>query len=147
MKPLQNTKLYNAIPPAVIKDDAAFDSYVIDTAELNYGEFHVLLGATDIAPAVFRVMESDTKTDSTTLGGTPAEVLDVATKPGAGSDNGIWVIGLDLTKARKRYIQLQVTAGDGTAGTYLAASFVSQTDGEVGSAAANRGDVDNAEYV
>ena len=119
---------------------------MIDTAGLNYGEFHALLGATDIALAVFKVMESDTKTNATTLGGTPSEVVDVTTKPGAGDDDGVWIIGVDFTKARKRYIQLQATAGDGTSGTYLAASFVGQADGETSSDASNRG-ADQVEYV
>ena len=139
---LQTTKVFNAIPPGVIKDNAAFVSNVIDTAGISYGEFHTALGALDIAAAVFKVQESDTKTNDTTLGGTPADVVDVTTKPAATDDNGIFITGIDLTnKSRKRYIQLQVTGGDGSAGTYLASQFVACVDGLSSNAAADRGAV------
>ena len=61
----------NAIPPGVIKDDAAFVSLVIDKQDLpgcDYLEFVIGLGATDVAMAVLKVMESATKTNDTTLG-------------------------------------------------------------------------------
>ena len=48
---LQHARVYAAIPPAVIKDDAAFVSHVIDTRDLSYGEFHTLVGSIDDAPA------------------------------------------------------------------------------------------------
>ena len=124
---LQNTKVVAAIPPAAIKDNADFSSRVIDLRDhpgASYLEFHGLLGATDIEMAVLKVMESDTKTDATTLGGTPTLVKDATTKPGASDDNKTFVIGIDLTKTRQRYLQLQAKAGNGTSGTFLAATAV-----------------------
>ncbi len=121
---------------------------MIDLAEFSgsaYGEFIVQLGATDVALAVFKVMQSETKTNSTTLGGSPTEVLDVTTKPDDGDSNGVWVIGIDLRTVRARYIQLQVTAGDGSAGTYLSAIFQA-IPGESGTTAALR-NASNVEYV
>ena len=76
---LQETKVFSVIPPTAIKDNAAFVSTVIDKNDLDgadYLEFIGLLGATDVEMAVLRVMESDTLTNATTLGGTPTLVKD-----------------------------------------------------------------------
>lgn len=147
MNVLQTSKVINAIPPTAIKDNAAFVSKVIDTRGLSYGEFHALLGSIDAAAAVFKVMESDEKTDANTLGGVPTTVKDLTTKPGATDDDKTWIVGISFVSAvRKRYIQLQATAGDGAAGTFLAASFVGIPDGVVSSTTSDRG-VGNAEYV
>ncbi len=136
----QFDKVFNAIPPAAIKDDADFVSNVIDTVDVAYGEFEGLLGATDIAMATLKVMESETMTDATTLGGTPTEVLDVPTKPGAGDDNKPFVIGINFTAAkRKRYIQLQAKAGNGSTGTFLSAVWRARTLGLRKNDAASRG--------
>lgn len=141
MNLINTTRLFNAIPPGVIKDDAAFVANVLDLADFVPSgaagiAFVVNLGAIDAAVATLKVMESDTETDSTTLGGTPVEVHDVTTKPGATDDNGIFVIYVPLTAARQRYLQLQATAGDGAAGTYLSAIAIAdmagQDDGTMG---------------
>jgi len=142
MNELQTTKIQGAILPAAIKDDAAFASQVIDKTDFpgcDYLEFVGLLGATDVEMATLKVMESDTKTDPTTLGGTPSLVKDATTKPGAGDDGEPFVFGIDLRKTRKRYLQLQATAGDGTSGTYLAAIVIGRRITEASSIAANRG--------
>jgi hypothetical protein len=139
MNELQQTMVLGAIFPAAIKNNAAFTSQVIDAADADYVEWHAMVGATDIAMAAFKVMESDTKTDATTLGGTPAQVHDVAVKPGADDDNKVWIIGVTCRSPRKRYLQLQATAGNGTAGTYLAASAVIRKSGVRSSLAADRG--------
>ncbi len=146
MKELQNCEVLGAIFPAAIKDDAAFTSQVIDCADADYVEWHVLVGATDVTMAVLKVMESDVKTNATTLGGTPAEVLDVTTKPTDSDGSKVWVIGVNLRNARKRYLQLQATAGNGSTGTYLSASAVVQRNGVRQSTAAGRA-VANAEYA
>jgi len=126
---LQETIIKNAIPPAAIKDDAAFSSLVIDKKDLRgaaYAEFVIALGATDVAMATLKVMESDTKTNDTTLGGTPAEVIDTASKPGATDDDKVLVIGVDLRKSRQRYMQLQAprkppAPENGSQSTFLSA--------------------------
>jgi hypothetical protein len=141
MNPLQHAKIINAIPPAAIKDNAEFVSNVIDLndfAGCDYIEFIGILGATDIALAVCKVMESSVKTDATTLGGTPALVKDATTKPSATNDDQPFVFGIDLRKTRERYLQLQCTAGNGTAGTFLSAICVG-IPGVSSSDAADRG--------
>lgn len=126
MNPIQSIKPFNAIPPGVIKDDAAFTSYVIDTAVAGGAKtlaFAILLGTIDADIATLKVMQSDTKTNDTTLGGTPDEVVDVldTITPGDANDNAVGVLQVNLQGPHKRYMQLQATAGDGAAGTYLAA--------------------------
>jgi hypothetical protein len=140
--PLQETKVFSVIPPTAIKDDAAFVSTVIDKNDLDgadYLEFIGHLGATDIEMATLKVMESDTLTNATTLGGTPTEVKDATAKPGADDDAAVFAFGIDLSKSRKQYIQLQATAGDGTAGTFLSAIAIASRPREAGSSATRRG--------
>lgn len=141
MNELQTTKVFNVIPPAAIKDNAAFASTVIDKADLHgadYLEFVVALGATDIAMAVLKVMESDTLTNPTTLGGSPTLVKDSTTKPSSDNDGQVAVFGIDLRKSRQRYLQLQATSGDGSTGTFLSAVAIARRSLEASSDAADR---------
>jgi len=142
MNELQQTKVVVAIPPQAIADNAAVSSFVIDRNDFpgcDYLELQGAIGATDIAVAVLKVMESDTKTNSTTLGGTPALVKDSTTKPGAGDDNKTFVFGIDLKKQRERFLQLQCTAGDGSAGTYVSALAIGRRLSNGGTDASDRG--------
>lgn len=142
MKQLQNSKVFNLIPPAAIKDNAAFSTLVLDLVDFDgadYVEFVGVLGSIDASMAVLKVMESDTKTDATTLGGTPTLVVDATTKPGASDDNKPFVFGLDLRKPRERYLQLQATAGDGAAGTFLSAVAIASRPINSSPSAADRG--------
>lgn len=141
MNELQQTIVKAAIPPAVIKDDAAFVSNVIDKLDFpgcSYIEFLGVLGTIDATMAVCKVMESDTKTDATTLGGTPVAVKDVTTKPGSSDGGKTFAIGVDLRKSRQRYLQLQGTAGNGAAGTYLAAAAIGYRPAQSSGSAADR---------
>ena len=149
MNELQETIVKAAIPPAAIKDNAAFVSNVIDKLDFpgcSYLEFQGTLGTIDATMAVLKVQESDTKTDATTLGGTPADLHDVTTKPGASDGGKTFTIGIDLTKSRERYLQLQATAGNGDAGTFLSANVVGYRPTNASSRAADRG-VLFAEYA
>ncbi len=139
---LQETKIQPAIAPAAIVDNAAFTSFVIDRTQFpgaDYLEFVGVLGSIDATMAVLKVMESDVKTDGTTLGGTPTLVKDATTKPGANDDNKSFVFGVDLRKTRKQFLQLQATAGDGAAGTFLAAVVVGRRLTESSSRSTHRG--------
>ena len=111
----------------------------LDFPGADYLEFVGILGVTDVAMAVLKVMESDTKTNSTTLGGTPVLVKDSTTKPSATNDNTAFVFGIDLKKSRQRYLQLQATAGDGTNGTFLAALAIARRRSVSSSGASDRG--------
>jgi hypothetical protein len=142
MNELQTTKIAIAIAPAAIVDNAAFPSNVIDTQDFqgaDYIEFVCTLGATDIALTTLKVMESDIKTDATTLGGVPALVVDTAAKPGATDDNSVLVIGVNLKNKRSRYLQLQATIGNGTLGGFFTALAVGRRTHNASSNAADRG--------
>jgi len=133
---------------AAILDNAAATANVFDWNShdgANYVEFIPSFGASDIASAVFRVMESDTKTDGTTLGGTPVLVQTV-TAHAATDDDTLNVIGIHRA-GRERYLQLQFTAGDGTSGTFYTALYaVSRRGHDVTSTATGRG-ATNVHYV
>ena len=118
MQPFESMKVFNAIPPAVIRDDAAFVARTVDTAVAGGAQslvFVCSLGSIDANLAVFKVMQSDVETDAVTLGGTPTEVVDIlaTVTPGTDDDNAIVVVIVDLKGPHKRYMQLQATAGNG----------------------------------
>lgn len=148
MRPIQETKILPAILPGPIVDNAAFTSQVIDLNDIEgagYLEFLGQLGSIDTAMTTLKVMESDTKSDATTLGGVPTLVKDATAKPGAADDNQPFVFGVDLRSPRQRYIQLQATAGNGAAGTFLTALAIARP-GRLSSVAAVR-NLLFAEYV
>ena len=132
---IQSAKFANVSPPAAVVDNAAYTSTVVDTAGADYVTFVVNLGETDVALATLKVQESDTITDSTTLASgsdvtglvwgtsTNPDTGSTSTLPSATDDNKVFIAFVD-TKSRKRYLQLQATAGNGTTGTYLQASAI-----------------------
>lgn len=135
MNILNLIKAFNAIPPGVIKDNAAYVANVIDRNDFcPQGAkgvlFIVQLGVTDKALAALIVKQSDTKTDGVTLGGTPTTVYDVVTKPTATQDGGLFFYYIPAHKWTERYLQLQATAGNGTAGTYLNALAIADHEGD-----------------
>ena len=126
MRELQKTKFVAAIPPGIIKNNAEFVAVEIDTLGFDWLTIIAALGATDIAMANLAVQQSDTSgsgfanvtglivgTSANTDGGTSA-------LPSATDDNKIVVFEIDL-RGKKRYFSLYAKAGNGTAGTYLAA--------------------------
>jgi hypothetical protein len=126
MNELQATKYVNAIPPAVIKDNAAFVAAEIDCLDFDCALVLISLGATDIAMAALSLQECDTTGGSFadvtgTVWGTAANIAGAtSTLPAAGDDNKVFAIEVDCRK-RKRFLKLAATAGDGSAGTYLSA--------------------------
>jgi hypothetical protein len=126
MNQLQNTKVVNITPPAAIVDNAAFTTLELDTKGWDYCQIFAFIGATDIALTVLQVTESDAAGSghaaiTGTVVGTAANI-DGATSalPGAGDDNKFVVFDIDL-RGRKRYLDLNVTIGDGSVGGFVAA--------------------------
>lgn len=122
----QKRKYVSVTPPQAIVDNASWTTAEIDTNGFAYCTFCVYLGATDIAMAALTVTESDTSgsghanvtglvfgTSTNTAGST-------STLPSATDDNKFFLCQIDL-RARKRYLDFTLTAGDGATGTYLAA--------------------------
>ena len=123
---MQNTKFVSITPPAAIVDNAAYTTTEIDTLGFDYCTVVLYLGATDIAMAACKITESDVTasghadvTGLDTDGDTNIDG-DAATLPTATDDNKFCLFEIDL-RARKRFLDLSITAGNGTAGTYAAA--------------------------
>lgn len=120
-----NYKLVSVTPPAAIVDNAAFTTGYVDTKGFDYARFIVYIGAIDIAVSVLKLTESDASgsgyADVTgAVFGTSTDI-DGSTSalPSSDDDNKFFVIDVDL-RGRKRYMDLSLTGGDGSAGTYAA---------------------------
>lgn len=123
---IENFKLVSVTPPAAIVDNAAFTTAEVDTKGWDHARFIVYIGATDIAAAALQVTESDTTGSghvaiTGTVFGTATDIDGNTTAlPSATDDNTFVVIDIDL-RGRKRFLDLNLTAGDGTTGTFAAA--------------------------
>lgn len=112
-------KVVPVIAPVAIKDNASWTVIDVDTLGFNFVTFIFQLGATDIEVATLKLKECDTS------GGSFVDVdgLDYSsdsTLPTAGEDGGLF--GFDVEMAgRKRFLRLEATAGDGSAGTFASA--------------------------
>ncbi|HEY0405740.1 MAG TPA: hypothetical protein VGC89_08425 [Pyrinomonadaceae bacterium] len=113
------TKLVPVVPPGVIKDNASWTVTEIDTLGFNFLRVVCFFGAMDIAMVALKVQESDT-TGSGQADITGGVYGTDGTLPSATDDNGFFAFNIPL-HGRKRFITLVATAGDGSAGTYMAA--------------------------
>ena len=143
MNSVQNTKIVSVTPPGAIYDNTSPTTASIDTSGWEYLQVFVYLGATDIAMTALKLQESDTDgsyADVTGLVyGTSAGINgSTSSLPSATDDNKFFVFEVDL-RGRKRYFDLVATAGDGTAGTYLAAWAVLSRGSDFPVTAAERG--------
>ena len=133
------TKVVAVTPPAAIVDNAAFPTTIIDTLGFAFVTIVVLLGALDIAVAAFKLQESNASdmTGAVDVDGADFSVAP-ATLPAATDDNHLFALHVNL-KGRKRYLDLQLTGGDGTAGTFATAFAVLSRPSIAPSDAAGRG--------
>lgn len=142
MNALQNTKVFNLIPPEAIKDNTSWtDIEDIDTNGWDYLTIYWIQGATDVITAALTIDESDTTSGYAafiTVGTTATIAGTTSALPAATPDNQIHIFEIDLRK-RKRYIQITATAGNGTLGTYGCAIGVLSRGTEVIQTAAARG--------
>lgn len=137
MKESLAQKVVAITPPAAIVDNAAFTTTEIDTIGFAQLDIYVMLGALDIALAAFKVTQSDTAgSGHTDIDG--ADFSSDATLPAATADNNIYAIHIDL-RGKKRYVDLVLTGGDGTSGTYACAWAVLSQAEEMPNTAAKRG--------
>lgn len=122
-----NNKIVAITPPAAIVDNAAFTTGAVDTLGFRYAEIYVLFGAMDIAATVCKVRESDASDMSSpndvtgcVCGTSVNDTGSTSSLPSATSDNTFIKFEIDL-KGHKRYLDCEVTGGDGTAGTFMTA--------------------------
>lgn len=125
--------------PGAIVDNAAFTTATIDTRGFAFLTIIIILGALDIAPAALKLREGDESDMSDAVDITGADFsVSPATLPAATDDNKLFAIQVNL-KGRKRYVDLTMTGGDGTAGTYACVVAQLSHAYEVPSSAAERG--------
>lgn len=126
-------------PPAAIVDNAGFTTNIIDTKGFAFITIIVILGALDIALAAFKLRESnaDDMTGAVDVTGADFSVAP-ATLPAATDDNKLYALHVNL-KGRKRFFDLTLTGGDGTAGTYASAIAILSEASEVPSSTEARG--------
>ena len=114
----QNQKIVAVTNPGAIVDNAAFTTATIDTAGFRYVTIIVLLGALDIALAALKLRESNASDMSGAVDVAGADFsVAPATLPAATDDNKVYAIQVDM-RGRKRYLDLSMTGGDGSTGTY-----------------------------
>lgn len=127
MSNMNNAKWVRAISPAAILDNASATATEIDTKGFGHCVIAVQLGATDIAMSALKVQESDTSGsgfgDVTGLIVGTSDNIDGSTSalPAATDDDTLTLFQIALTGARKRYLKVVATAGNGSAGTYVSA--------------------------
>lgn len=146
MNPIEQTKIVGVTPPAAIVDDSAYTTAEVDTFGFRRATFFVYLGATDIAMAALKVTESDTsgsghaEIDATDFSDSSQTDIDgsALALPSATDDNKFFIIDIDL-RNRKRYLDLNATAGDGTTGTFMCAWCILSDPEETPSTSAERG--------
>lgn len=122
-----NRKIVAITPPEAIRDNSSWTTATIDTAGYDYAVINVHLGATDIAMTALKVQESDDSgmsgaADVTGLifGTSNNDTGSASTLPSATDDNKFFSFFIDL-RGRKRYLDLVMTNGDGTAGGFAVA--------------------------
>jgi hypothetical protein len=125
MQLLQRLKFVQVTAPTAINDNTAYTTATVDT--LGYDEvlFEIAFGAMDIAVAALKVQESD---DSGMSGAVDISGADFsvspATLPSATDDNHFYGVHVKCGGARKRYLDLSFTAGDGASGTYASVNAI-----------------------
>lgn len=139
MKHAANVKYVAITPPAAIVDNAAFVTAAVDTKGFRHLTIVAQFGALDIAPASASIRQSDASNmgspSNIAVGGT-----DFALASATDSDNLFHVFEVDLL-GKKRFIDFEITGGDGTAGTYLSVLAILSRGEESPSSAADRGAV------
>ena len=111
------TKVGLLVPPQLKDNGAPSGLTYIDTQGYHHCRILIVTGTTDIATtAAPQVSECDT-TDGQYADITAAVLADAIS---ATEDDGFHAIDVDLTNGtRKRYLRLDITAGDGTTGMNL----------------------------
>lgn len=124
-------------PPAAIVDNAAFTTGAIDTKGFAWLTIVLAFGALDIAPASASIRQSDASNmgspSNIAVGGT-----DFALATATDSDNLFHVFEINLL-GKKRYIDFEITGGDGTAGTFLAVMGILSRGAEAPDTTTERG--------
>ncbi|MCP4569989.1 MAG: hypothetical protein GY841_20605 [FCB group bacterium] len=115
--PIEKTKVGVLVPPQLKDNGEPSGLTYIDTKGYKHLRVYIVTGTTDIATtAAPKLQECDTS------GGSYADITSAALADAIADDEDdkAFVIDVDLTKNRKRYIKCLITAGNGSTGTNLA---------------------------
>ena len=134
MNPLQDVKVLNILPPSTIHDNVAPATTEVDSLGFDYAQFYVFLGATDIGVTVLNVGHGSTvagastgeviaKTNFASTAGITSIDGTTLVLPNSTNDNKVFGIAVDL-KDKERYLDLNITIGDGSAGGYYSACCI-----------------------
>jgi hypothetical protein len=142
MLEIRETKIVQLVAPQ-LKDNGDFAGNIyVDTLGYNHVEFQFITGTVDAAigstdeATPLKIEECDT-TNGTYTAVTSAAMAAVI---GAGDDNKMSVIDIDLAKSHKRYMEITAPhAGDGTTGCNFAAQAVLSRPNVAPATAAQRG--------
>lgn len=130
-------KFVMVTPPAAKVDNAAFTTAAVDTKGWRRCTFVAIFGDIDIAVASAKVRHSDASDMSSSAdlstGGT-----DFSLGTAAGSDNKIHAFDVDC-RGKKRYLDFEITGGDGSTGTYLSVIAILSEPEIAPDSAADRG--------
>lgn len=117
-------KVFMVTPPAAISDNASPTTAEVDTLGFEHLTYVVIFGAMDIAVAALSLTQSDT-TGSGHVAITGADFAtgtnsagSAATLPSATDDNHFYAFHVNLL-GKKRFVDMTLTTGDGSAGTYV----------------------------
>jgi hypothetical protein len=119
-------KIVKVAPPTAIVDNTAVTTTVVDTLGYAYAVVNVFLGVTDIAVAELTLQESEesganfANISGSVYGTSNNDTGSASTLPAGTADNTFVSYFVDL-RGRKRYLDLNLTGGDGTAGAYFCA--------------------------
>lgn len=136
---LETSKVVLVTPPGAIVDNAAFTTAAVDTRGFRRCTFLVSFGAMDIAVAAFKLQESDDDAVADAYVDVAGADFSIdGTLPSATKDDTMYAIRVDL-RGRERYLNLSLTGGDGTLGTYATVHAVLEDPEITPSTAAGRG--------
>jgi hypothetical protein len=145
MNIMQGVRAVNFCPPTAVKDGAVFVTNAIDTAGFSKLAIYVSLGTIDATMTVLKVRESDASDMSSPADvsglvyGTSVNPETNATSalPTSADGGKVYAFFLSL-QGRKRYIDVDITAGDGAAGTF-GSGIAFLYDGDAMNTATERG--------
>lgn len=133
----QKNKYVAITPPAVIVDNAAFTTGAVDCKGFAWLTIVLQFGAIDIAPASASIRHSDASNM-----GSPATIAtggtDFALATATDSDNLFHVFEINLL-GKKRYLDMEITGGDGAAGSYLSILGILSRGAEAPDSVSERG--------
>lgn len=144
-----NEKIVKITPPGAVVDNAAFATATLDTVQdghrCDHVSIYVQFGALDVAVTALKVTESDasnmsgaTDVPGTVVGTDANDAGATSALPTATANDTFVKFEIDL-RGRKRYLDLQLTGGDGTAGTYASAFALFKRVGHSPATAAQKG--------